>query len=79
MAQTAAAIPWHQATQLWDELRTGELSLSMFAADLHDVVMQGGRRSALGRDTVEGRGARATTLRDRSVEVREAARRLAQG
>lgn len=31
--------PWHQVVQLLDELKTGELSLSMFAADLYDVIM----------------------------------------
>jgi hypothetical protein len=31
--------PWHEVVQLLDELRTGELSLSMFAADLYDVIM----------------------------------------
>ena len=46
MAQNAAALPWHQATQLRDDLKTGELTLSMFAADLHDVVMQEGHRRA---------------------------------
>ena len=29
MARNAAALPWRQATQLRDDLRTGELSLSM--------------------------------------------------
>ena len=33
-----------QVVQLRDDLRTGELSLAVFAADLHDVVMQKGRR-----------------------------------
>ena len=36
--------PWHQVVQLRDDLKTGELSLAVFAADLHDVVMQKGRR-----------------------------------
>ena len=31
--------PWHEVVQLRDELKTGELSLSIFAADLYDVVM----------------------------------------
>lgn len=30
--------PWHQVVTLRDDLRTGELSLSQFAADLDDVV-----------------------------------------
>jgi hypothetical protein len=35
--------PWHQVVQLREELRTGELSLSVFAADLYDVVMERAR------------------------------------
>src|SRR5260370_16823807 len=31
--------PWHEVVQLRTELKTGELSLSIFAADLYDVVM----------------------------------------
>ncbi len=31
--------PWHEVVSLRDELKTGELSLSTFAADLYDVVM----------------------------------------
>ncbi len=31
--------PWHEVVQLRSELKTGELSLSIFAADLYDVVM----------------------------------------
>ena len=37
--------PWHDVVQLRDDLRTGELSLAVFAADLYDVVMQKGKRS----------------------------------
>ncbi len=36
--------PWHKVVSLRDDLRTGELSLSVFAADLYDVQMQKGRR-----------------------------------
>ena len=36
--------PWHKVVTLRDDLRTGELSLSVFAADLYDVQMQKGRR-----------------------------------
>ena len=36
--------PWHEVVQLRDDLRTGELSLAVFAADLYDVVMQKGQR-----------------------------------
>src|SRR5206468_776779 len=32
-------IPWHEVVRLRDDLKTGELSLSLFAADLYDVAM----------------------------------------
>lgn len=31
--------PWHEVVKLRDDLRSGELSLAIFAADLYDVVM----------------------------------------
>ncbi len=31
--------PWHQIVQLRDDLKSGELPLSIFAADLYDVMM----------------------------------------
>ena len=31
--------PWHEVVKLRDDVRTGELSLATFAADLHQVVM----------------------------------------
>lgn len=36
--------PWHKAVTLRDDLRTGELALSEFAADLYDVALKSGRR-----------------------------------
>lgn len=36
--------PWHQVVKLRDDLKTGELSLNQFAADLYEVVMQRGER-----------------------------------
>ncbi len=36
--------PWHRVVKLRDDVRTGELSLAMFAADLYEVVMQRGTR-----------------------------------
>ena len=36
--------PWHQVVRLKDELRTGELALAEFAADLHEVALAQGRR-----------------------------------
>ena len=31
--------PWHKVVQLREDLKSGELSLSIFAADLYDVIM----------------------------------------
>ena len=36
--------PWHEVTALRDDLKSGELSMSMFAADLDEVILQKGRR-----------------------------------
>ena len=44
MTQKLPWIPWHEVVKLREDVRTGELSLADFAADLHDVVMQKGRR-----------------------------------
>ena len=44
MAQKATLKPWHEVVELRDDLKTGELSLAVFAADLYDVIMQKGRR-----------------------------------
>ena len=41
--------PWHEVVQLRDDLKTGELSLAVFAADLYDVVMQKGAATGLRR------------------------------
>ena len=35
---------WHEVTQLRDELKSGELSLAMFAADLDEVILKKGKR-----------------------------------
>ena len=42
---TLAWKPWHQVVTLRDDVRTGALSLTEFAADLHDVMMQRGTRT----------------------------------
>ena len=42
--RTGQPKPWHQVVRLKDELRTGELSLAQFAADLHEVTLAQGRR-----------------------------------
>ncbi len=44
MPQTLPWTPWHKVVTLREDLRTGELSLADFAADLHDVAMQKGVR-----------------------------------
>ena len=44
MAHRASWTPWHRVVKLRDDVRTGELSLADFAADLHDVMMQRGAR-----------------------------------
>jgi hypothetical protein len=35
---------WHEVVKLRDDLRSGDLPLHMFAADLYEVVMQSGKR-----------------------------------
>ena len=37
-------VPWHQVVRLKPEIRSGELSLAEFAADLHEVVTEAGKR-----------------------------------
>ena len=44
MTQKLPWTPWHEVVKLRDDVRTGELSLADFAADLHDVMMQTGAR-----------------------------------
>ncbi len=36
--------PWHEVVQVRDDLKSGELSLAIFAADLYDVVMNKARK-----------------------------------
>ena len=44
MAKSPPWTPWRKVVRLRDDVRTGELSLTEFAADLHDVMMQEGGR-----------------------------------
>ena len=44
MAQRPATKPWHEVVRLREDVKSGELSLAMFACDLYDVVMQKGVR-----------------------------------
>jgi hypothetical protein len=39
--------PWHEVVALRDDLRTSELALNPFTADLHEVLMQSGQLAAL--------------------------------
>ena len=53
MASAPKWKPWHEVVLLRDELKTGELSMSMFAADLDEVILVGGQtRMPLVRDFV---------------------------
>ena len=36
--------PWHEVVKLRNDLRSGELPMHMFAADLYEVMMQNGKR-----------------------------------
>ena len=36
--------PWHEVVKLRDDVRTGELALNEFAADLWEVALRSGRR-----------------------------------
>ena len=44
MTMTPSRKPWHEVVHLRDDLKSGELSLAVFAADLYDVMMQKGQR-----------------------------------
>ncbi len=44
MAKQLSWTPWYEVVKLREDVRTGELSLADFAADLHDVMMQRGAR-----------------------------------
>lgn len=43
--------PWHEVVRLRDDLRSGELPLHMFAADLYEVMMQSGKRPVYEKPT----------------------------
>lgn len=44
MATTKKWKPWHEVVEIREELKTGELSMSMFAADLDEVILKKGKR-----------------------------------
>lgn len=66
--------PWHEVVELLDELKTGELSLSMFAADLYDVIM--GRAKPLYQDPEKFFGRTSPTFNLREL-VKDIVLRLA--
>ena len=67
--------PWHEVVSLRDDLKSGELSLAVFAADLYDVVLQKGQR-AVYEDPAEFFALTYPTLNLRDL-VRDVAMRLA--
>ena len=75
MARKLPWTPWREVVRLRDDLKTGELSLAVFAADLHDVVMQKGRRRVY-EDPAAFFALTYPTLNLREL-VRDVARRLA--
>ena len=75
MAQRTSQKPWHEVVQLRDDLKIGELSLAVFAADLYDVVMQKGQRKVY-EDPAEFFALTYPTLNLREL-VRDVCMRLA--
>ena len=45
MTRNTRSKPWHEVVRLKEELRSGELALAEFAADLHEVTLAEGRRA----------------------------------
>lgn len=72
MVRTPPWTPWHQVVKLREDVRTGELSLADFAADLYDVVMQKGARP------VYEDPARFFALTFPTLKLRDLARDVAQ-
>ena len=75
MAKQTALKPWHEVVELREDLKSGDLSLAVFAADLYDVVMQRGRRPVY-EDPKEFFAFSYPTLSLREL-VRDVSRRLA--
>ena len=48
MTRNTRSKPWHEVVRLKEELRSGELALAEFAADLHEVTLAEGRRCTSG-------------------------------
>ena len=75
MAKQTALKPWHEVVELREDLKSGDLSLAVFAADLYDVVMQRGQRPVY-EDPKEFFAFSYPTLSLREL-VRDVSRRLA--
>ncbi len=67
--------PWHEVVSLRDDLKSGKLSLAVFAADLYDVILQKGQRKVY-EDPAEFFALTFPTLNLRDL-VRDVAQRLA--
>ena len=75
MAKQTALKPWREVVELREDLKSGDLSLAVFAADLYDVVMQRGWRRVY-EDPKEFFAFSYPTLSLREL-VRDVSRRLA--
>ncbi|MDE0182657.1 MAG: DUF499 domain-containing protein [Caldilineaceae bacterium] len=75
MSKKRTWTPWHEVVSLRDDLKSGKLSLAVFAADLHDVVLQRGERKVY-EDPAEFFALTFPTLNLRDL-ARDVARRLA--
>ena len=75
MSKKRSWTPWHGVVSLRDDLKSGELSLSVFAADLYDVVLQKGQRTVY-EEPAEFFALTFPTLNLRDL-VRDVAQRLA--
>ncbi len=75
MSKRRTWTPWHEVVSLRDDLKSGELSLAVFAADLYDVVLQRGQRTVY-EDPAEFFALTFPTLNLRDL-VRDVAQRLA--
>ncbi|MDE0077722.1 MAG: DUF499 domain-containing protein [Caldilineaceae bacterium] len=75
MSKKRSWTPWHEVVSLRDDIKSGELSMAVFAADLYDVVLQRGRRRVY-EDPAEFFSLTFPTLNLRDL-VRDVAQRLA--
>ena len=74
MSKKRTWTPWHEVVSLRDDLKSGELSLAVFAADLYDVLLQKGQRKVY-EDPAEFFALTYPTLNLREL-VRDVALRL---